>query len=74
MPVAIEESYFLELNEQGGIPAGAGYFAELGRSPELQGAARQKFQTLVGHSPAPRIRSVCKDSHLTGGAGNGYFA
>jgi hypothetical protein len=52
VPVAINKSYFLEMNAQDAIPAGADHFAGRGRSPEPSGTARQKFSTLVDDSPA----------------------
>ena len=76
VPVAADESYFLEMNAQGGIPAGADHFAGRGRSPEPSGTARQRFSTLVDDSPA-QIFGIRKRfrmaAALAGGVGNGYF-
>jgi hypothetical protein len=76
VPVATNESYFLEMNAQGGIPAGADHFAGRGRSPEPSCTARQKFSTLVDDSPAQLFgirKRFGMAATLAGGVSNGYF-
>jgi len=61
--VAIDESYFHAKRKQGRKTCRKAHCTELGRSPDGLGPARQRFRTLIDHSPAQLFRHEETQAH-----------